>query len=402
MEVSMVSELKNNLLIVSHFSPDVGYAWKTISEYFVAIGEMFVERGNRAIICYPEVERAPDKFDSTGIEIVKFDYATTNMSSLYRFLRKNAIRTMYLTDHPTFSFKYLVCRLAGVKKIVVHDRTSGDRDTPRLFKRWAKKIINQSPLMSADVAIAISEFVRQRLIRTSCFPARRTVKIWNGISLKRFRAERDDFVFYQYNIPLDKKIVFAYSRANKYKGIQTLIEGASSLIHEKKRQDLFFLYCGDGPDLQYFRDLIDSYDLGEYFLCAGKSEDIDRILRGVSIVVVPSLWQEGFGLSVVEGMASGKVVIASNVGGIVEIIDDGRNGYLFPAGDRQALTARILRVLDDEDLQKMIGEAARRTVIEKFNIDDKKEELLKLFKIVSFEGSFPRACNAYKPVATKQ
>jgi glycosyltransferase involved in cell wall biosynthesis len=114
------------------------------------------------------------------------------------------------------------------------------------------------------------------------------------------------------------------------------------------------------------------------------------------------LWQEGFGLSVVEGMASGKVVIASNVGGIGEIIDDARNGYLFPAGDKQSLSAKILSVLDDEDLQRIIGEAARRTVIEKFDIEDKKGELLKLFNDLCFEESFVAKSTACETAATKQ
>lgn len=398
----MADQLKNNLLIVGQFPPDVGYAWDTISEYFLALGQMFLSRGSRTIICYPEVEEVPGKFNSTGIEIIKFDCFTANGRALYQFIKKNSIRTMYLTDRPIFSSKYLICRLAGVKKIVIHDRTSGDRDAPGFFKKWAKKIINHYPLLSADIAIAISEFVRQRLIRVSCFPAWRTWKIWNGVNIDNFRPEKDDFVFHQYNIPLNKKIVFAYSRANKYKGIQTLIEAARRLIHEKKRNDLFFLYCGDGPDLWYFRDLIDSYGLSEKFLCPGKSKEISRILKGVSIVVVPSLWQEGFGLSVVEGMSSGKVVIASRVGGIVEIIDDGKDGYLFPPGDSHDLTAKILSVLDDEILQNRIGKAARGTVIEKFNIEDKKKELLKLFSMVCYEGALTENRNMCKAAATKQ
>ena len=114
---------------------------------------------------------------------------------------------------------------------------------------------------------------------------------------------------------------------------------------------------------------------------------IDKILKGVTIVVVPSIWQEGFGLSVIEGMASGKAVIASNVGGIVEIIDDGENGYLFPAGDGQALALNIFGLVDDQPLRNRIGNAARRKVITNFNIQDKKRELLESFTRVCFDGT---------------
>ena len=371
---------KNNLLIVGHFSPGVGYAWNTISEYFLALGKMFLDFGNRAYIWYPRAEQIPEKFQDTGIEIMQYDFFNSNLVDLYRFIKKNAVKVVYLTDRPVFSFRYLICRLAGVKKIVVHDRTSGDRAVPGLLKKWIKKIINHYPILSADIAIAISEFVRQRLIRVNCFPEQRTVRIWNGIDIEKFKPGFDDFVFREFNIPRSKKIVFSYSRANRYKGIGVLIDTARILIHEKKRHDLFFLYCGDGHDLEHFRTLVRENNLTDYFLCPGETQSVDRILKGTHIVVVPSLWQEGFGLSVIEGMASGKPVIASRVGGIKEIITDSVDGYLVPPGDSRELAEKIGMILDNKDLHERVGSLARRTVINLFNIEDKKRELLQVFR----------------------
>jgi len=371
---------KNNLLIVGNFASNTGYAWSTITEYFSALAEMFFEVRSRTIICYPEVNGVPEKLLSPGIQIAEFDFFATNVISLYQFIRRNRIKILYLTDRPLFSLKYLACRTAGVRKIVVHDRTSGERDTPRFFKKWLKTGINRYPLMSVDTVIPISDFVKQRLIRSSRFPERRTVTIWNGIDVGKFKPGKDDFVFTKYKIPKDKKIIFAYSRANQYKGIQVLIEAAGIIINKKKRKDLFFLFCGDGPDLQYFRSLITQKNLDHCFLCPGKSNEIQRILRGVTIVVVPSLWQEGFGLSVIEAMATAKVVIGSKVGGILEIIQDSENGYLFPPGDSKVLASKIDTVLNNELLRKNIGNAARKTVEARFNIEDKKKELLQVFK----------------------
>ena len=376
----MPERFKKNILMIGNFPPSTGYAWDTIREYFLSLGQMFVNNGNRAIICYPEVDEVPDRIVSAGIEILSFDFSTSGPGELYRFIRKHRIGTLYLTDRPVYSFKYLWCRLAGVKNIVIHDRTSGDGDTPGVLKKCAKTLLNRYPIISADLAIAISEFVKQRLIRVSCFPEQRTVKIWNGIDIEKFEPGKDDFVFEKYHIPKSKKIIFANARANKYKGIQILIEAANILVNENKREDLFFLYCGDGPDLDCFHKLIGEKNLGEYFLCPGKTSEIDRILKGVSIVVVPSLWQEGFGLSVIEGMAAGKVVIASKVGGIPEIISDSENGYLVSPGDSKALATKIADIIDDEDLQNKIGDSGRKNVINRFNIEEKKEELLQVFR----------------------
>ena len=93
-------------------------------------------------------------------------------------------------------------------------------------------------------------------------------------------------------------------------------------------------------------------------------------------MVVPSLWQEGFGLSVIEGMASGKPVIASRVGGIKEIITDYKDGFLISPGDSEALSARISEIVCDAELGRRIGLAARLTAEASFNIEEKKRELL--------------------------
>jgi glycosyltransferase involved in cell wall biosynthesis len=380
----------NNLLIVAHFSPNVGYAWNTISEYFLALGNMFLQSGSRAIICYPTMEGIPAKFRSTGIEVIGCDFYNQTMMESHAFIRRNRIGYLYLTDRPVFSFKYLGYRLAGIRWIVVHDRTSGERDAPGFFKRHIKGIINRYPLLSADVGIAISEFVRQRLIRVSRLPEKRTLKIWNGVDIDKFSPGEDDFVFQRYGIPRSRKIIFAYSRANRYKGIETLIDAARILVHENGRNDLFFLYCGDGPDLDHFKSLVAEKKLTGEFLCAGYSDAAHRILKGVHVAVVPSLWQEGFGLSVVEGMASGKPVVASSVGGIKEIITDSRDGYLIQPGDSRSLAEKIRELADDEALQSRIGLAARKTVVNSFNIEDKKKELLNLFGSLMMDHSLPK------------
>jgi glycosyltransferase involved in cell wall biosynthesis len=85
-------------------------------------------------------------------------------------------------------------------------------------------------------------------------------------------------------------------------------------------------------------------------------------------------------------MASGKPVIASRVGGIKEIITDSVDGYLVPPGDSRELAEKIGMILDNKDLQERVGSLARRTVINLFNIEDKKRELLQVFRSLETRG----------------
>lgn len=375
----------NNLLIVGNFSSDTGYAWRTIEEYFVALGEFFLEKGCRVLVCYPKVDEISDRIASAKLEVLEFDFAKSSLTGLYRFMKRHEIRVLYLTDQPVYSVKYLICRLAGVKRIIVHDRIAGGDDIPGPLKRTLKTLVNYYPLLSADRAVAVSEFIRQRLLGISCFPAGRTVKIWNGIDIERFRPVRDSFVFRRFGIPLTARIVFASSRADRKKGIPVLIEAADILINQKKIRDLYFLYCGDGYDLAYFKELVSRKGLEKIFICAGESQDVWRILAGVHVVVVPSVCQEAFGLSVVEAMACGRVVVASRIGGIAEIIRDGVDGHLISAGAVDTLAEKIADVLEHAEDQQRVGLRARRSVVEKFNISDKKQELVELFSRVCFE-----------------
>jgi len=373
----------NNILLVGNFAADTGYAWKTIQEYFVALGQMFIERGNHAVVCFPELRDVPARFKNTKIKVLRFNFSKSRLPSLYRFIRKHGIGTVYLTDSPTYSWRYFFSRLAGVRTIIVHKRTSEGEDVPGAFKTQVKRLLNTNLLVSADQVIVVSEYIRRGVIRVACFPEERIHKIWNGADIGKFKPEYDPFVTSAYGIEKGKKIIFAYSRAIKYKGIQVLIEAARILVHEKRRQELMFLYCGDGPDLEYLRGLVTEFKLSDYFLCPGKTEDIDRILKGVDIVVVPSLWEEPFGLAVIEAMATEKVVIASNVGGIVDIINDSVDGFLVRPGDSEELVNKIVEVLNRPQFRQMIGKNARETVVRKFNIVEKKKELLEFVEQTS-------------------
>ena len=376
----MSIKTKNNLLIVGNFPANTGYAWKTIEEYFLSLHDLFKENGENTILCYPEISGLTPQIMQSGIKIVKYDFSESTFFSLIRFIKKHQVKFIYFTDRPVFSLKYSICRFCGVRFIVVHDRTSGDREVSGYAKRLIKTICNKFTLFSADVAVAISEFVRDRLTKVSCFPVERTVKIWNGININRFSPGYDDYVYKQFKIPQDKKIIFSCARANKYKGIQTLIKAADILVNREKRNDMFFLYCGDGPDLKYFRSLISELNLEKSFLCPGETQHIDKILKGISALVIPSIWQEGFGLTAIEGMATGKVVIASHVGGLKEIISDRRTGFYFTPGDKLELSRKIHFVMSNPEVEKTVGRAARRSVVDNFNIVDKKRELQQIFK----------------------
>ena len=98
----------------------------------------------------------------------------------------------------------------------------------------------------------------------------------------------------------------------------------------------------------------------------GFRDDVGAVMRSLDVVTHCSTDPEPFGRVVVEGMACARPVVAAAAGGVTEIINDGVDGLLYPMGDVRALSAAILRLLDDEELRLNLGAAGRRTVMERF------------------------------------
>jgi glycosyltransferase involved in cell wall biosynthesis len=94
---------------------------------------------------------------------------------------------------------------------------------------------------------------------------------------------------------------------------------------------------------------------------------VAAMLAGAEVAVVPSLWEEPFGMVAVEAMAVGRPVIAARGGGLTEIVADGETGFLYDARDAGQLAERLAQLLDDPALRKQFGAAARARVEDAFH-----------------------------------
>jgi glycosyltransferase involved in cell wall biosynthesis len=139
------------------------------------------------------------------------------------------------------------------------------------------------------------------------------------------------------------------------------------MIVRRTRSDCRLILVGQGPLAPTLRELTSSLDLQDAVDFLDPRDDIREVLAAADVVAAPSL-SEGFGLSVVEAMAMARPVVATRVGGLLEIVDDGRSGFLVPPADPSALAAALLRVLNDAVLRRELGERARAVAELRFDI----------------------------------
>lgn len=109
-------------------------------------------------------------------------------------------------------------------------------------------------------------------------------------------------------------------------------------------------------------------------------DELRRFYRDMCMLVVPSLWYEGFPGVIIEAMLQGRPVICSNLGGLPEIVDDGKTGLLFRAGDADDLAEKIRRLWNDPELCLRLGRAGRRKVLDEYSPDKYYERLMDLYR----------------------
>lgn len=150
------------------------------------------------------------------------------------------------------------------------------------------------------------------------------------------------------------------------KGIQYLVKAAKIVLSE--HDDVKFVLVGEGPLRLYIMKLATKNGLKEKISFAGKmsQREVAQVMQSASVFVLPSL-REGFPKTLLEAMACGKPVIASNIPGVNNVIGNTRGGILVPPKEPKALAETIVELLDDKSLRLKLGSRARQLVLERYN-----------------------------------
>jgi glycosyltransferase involved in cell wall biosynthesis len=159
-------------------------------------------------------------------------------------------------------------------------------------------------------------------------------------------------------------------------------KGAGVLLRAAAEVDGDFLLCGDGRHLDPMRALAAELGIAERVTFTGwlGADDLAAALGEASVVVMPSLWPEPFGLVGIEGFAAGRPAVASATGGIVDWLQDGVSGLGVPPGDVPALARALQTLLDDPARQAEMGAAGKATVAERFSSERHVEAVLAAYE----------------------
>jgi len=149
-------------------------------------------------------------------------------------------------------------------------------------------------------------------------------------------------------------------------------------IVSKKSKNVRFVLAGDGSERDKLESIIERYGLQKSFTLIGHTENMDYFYKDLDLYINTSI-HEGIPMSILEAMSYGLPVIAPEVGGIGEIIDDGVEGYLIHGRDPEDFAERCIRLVENRQLRAKMSKPAREKVIKEFSMEHMAEEYYKLY-----------------------
>ncbi len=183
----------------------------------------------------------------------------------------------------------------------------------------------------------------------------------------------------QFDIPANAPVVGTVSVFRVQKRLDHWLQAAARVV--RSVPNAHFLLVGDGPLRGDVERWIAAEDLTERVHLAGLQTEVRPYLAAMDVYLMSSQF-EGLPIALLEAMAMARPVVATAVGGIPEVISDGQNGLLVPAGDAQQMAEASLRLLNDASLRKSMGNAARSTICERFSIARMQRQLEAIYRQV--------------------
>lgn len=320
------------------------------------------KNGYEVHVIAPESQKIPDKdnvfFHGVGKPLANKSQARW-FSLSYLFWKKYLLLSkihdfnlIHFTDAREALFFKTTCRIIGNVNDTYAANLQPISYYQRYFIDWPKRWLYYSLMnkierniyMKIDRLITNSDFTTQIIKKNYGIPEEKINKCYKSIDTKFWKSIEPNK---QKNGNGVKKILFVGTNMQR-KGLPTLISAAPTIL--SKYPGTKFVIVGEDPVIPAMKDLSMSFDVSDYFIFLGwqSQDDLLGIYADADLFVLPSL-TEAFGVTLLEALAVGLPVIASNTGGIPEIIQDGINGLLIAPDNQEELSQAIEKIFDNKD-----------------------------------------------------
>lgn len=346
--------------------------------------EEALNRGWEVIVNSPTDGPFCDIIRAKGVRIYHLDTSRSfywNIAvKMAKLIKSQKISLIH--SHTPFAGSILTCiagKMAGIPVINhahVRDSLSHNpvvRTYQRLMNWWISRTC-------CDAIISVSEEVKKEAIAELCDNNKFHV-VYNGTPLNTLENIQVDSVRKELNIPDKVSVVVHVGRLCETKGQHLLIHAASHLC--KQGSEIIYLIIGEdlaqnGTYRQYLKDMTKEFKVDDCVWFLGQRSDIPQLLAVADLLVLPSS-AEGFPLVILEAMAAGKPVVATNVGGVSEIVRHQETGLLIPAEDISSLAEAIFEMVQNPESAREMGRKGLKVVTENFSVEKMRNEIFDIY-----------------------
>jgi len=302
---------------------------------------------------------------------VKSAYDRKSVGLVKSYLKENDIDILCSHDYRTHIIGLLATRCIKTCWVAFSRGWTSENLKIKLYHTLDKFVIR-----FADRIVAVSR-EQKRKLEALLVPSSKIEVAYNSMDPGSFdRVEKADLKK-RFGFPDDTFVCVLGGRFSVEKGQSYLIDAARLAL--KQNSNLRFVLFGDGPDLATIKAKIERLGIARYALCPGFEKNLLAYIKTAGMLINPSL-SEGLPNIVLEAMAFKIPVIATAVGGVPELIEDGVSGFLVPPKNPVKLAERVLELAEDEALRDEFGQAGYNIIIEKFSFDRQSELLYAMYR----------------------
>jgi L-malate glycosyltransferase len=268
------------------------------------------------------------------------------------WLRRQNVDLLHAHQYTPFFYSALARLVYRRPGILFSEHGRHHPDYPRRKRIVANRVL----LTRRDRVVGVGEAVRQALIRNEGISPERVRVIYNGIDLQSFAngvADRWE-VRNELGLREHDLAILQVARLDYLKDHATGIRALERVLVLRPGAKL--ILAGEGPELGKIQTLVRQRNLESSVRFLGLRKDVARLLRAADLFLLTSI-SEGIPLTLIEAMAAGLPIVSTKVGGVPEVVEDGRTGCLAPAGDDALLAEKILHLAGDHSLRARMGQS---------------------------------------------
>ena len=344
--------------------------WRGGEQQLVYLVEGLRDRGhNNFVACQPNSILA-EKLSSRGVTVITLpmrgEWDIFAAVRLAKIIRRHNIQIIHLHTAHAHTLGSLAAKVTPGCKVIVSRRVDFHIHSSVKYK------------LGIDRIIAVSEGIKSVLVKDGV-PTGKISVIYDGVDLSKFNNLRSaDYLYREFALKKGAPIIGIVAALAPHKHHQNFL--AAAKIVKGEFPAARFLIVGEGELKKELKELCRKLELYNEVIFCGFREDIPELVSIFDIFVLSS-YLEGMGSSLLEAMALAKPIVATNTGGIPEVVKHGLNGLLVPPRDSEALAKAIIDLLKDEEKRKEMG-LEGRDMVREFSTAQMIEGTLEVYKQV--------------------